>query len=262
MITRGAKNDDLWEMLAAKEPMWASCTMGRRRSNWQREEFFATGESEVSWAARVASKRGIFPSRRSLVVDFGCGPGRFIGPLSELFQQVIGVDTSKTMRSLTKQAYPADNVTVTHSTASIEAESVDLIYSTFVLQHLGLDGLNQSLREFVRILHPDGLLIFQYPARPRWTLPGIAFFLMPTALLVAIQRYIMRYPGTMPMSWMSSGKVAQRAQRCGLVIVEHMVGPMYSPNWKDIWYLAKKKSDDLRVASLPRPEDEDQESID
>ena len=66
--------------------------------------------------------------------------------------------------------------------------------------------------------------------------------LLPTALINAIERYFVRYPGIMLISWLSPEKVVRRAAACGLVIVEHKTGPKYSPNWKDVWYFARKDS--------------------
>lgn len=193
----------------------------------------------MSWAARVAQESQIYPTRRSLAVDFGCGPGRLTGALKERFQRVVGIDTSKTMLSMARRDHPEENIHFSNSTKTLENDSVDLVYSTFVLQHLTRDEVDDFLHEFARILHPGGLLIFQYPARPRWTLPGIAFLLLPTPLLTAIQRNILRYPGIMPMSWMTPAKIIRRTSACGLTVVEYQVGPKYSPNWKDIWYFAK-----------------------
>jgi ubiquinone/menaquinone biosynthesis C-methylase UbiE len=243
-VRRSDANDpDVWETLAQKDALWAACTSGKRHVDWQLDEFLATGEREVSWASRVVRESLNHPLRGSLAVDFGCGPGRLIGALKERFQQVAGIDRSQTMLRLARRAHPEDNVSFSESTKTLSEDSVDLVYSTFVLQHLTQDQVDECFREFARILRPDGLLIFQFPARPRLTLPGVAFLLLPTALLNAVERYVVRYPGIMPMSWLAPEKVARRAAACGLVIREHRTGPIYSPNWEDVWYFAQNSSE-------------------
>ena len=174
-----------------------------------------------------------------MAVDFGCGPGRLIGALKGRFDCVVGIDKSPTMLDLARRAHPEANVIFQKSTKVIETHSTDLIYSAFVLQHLSQGELDECLLEFARILRPAGLLIFQYPSRPRWTVPGAAFRLLPPALLEAVQRYIVRYPGSMPMSWMAPEGLARRVVACGLAIVEHRTGPRYTPNWEDVWYFAQ-----------------------
>lgn len=243
MRANGAYGQDVWEVLAKKDALWAACTSGKRRVDWRLDDFLATGEREVSWASRLAQESRIYPTRRSLAVDFGCGPGRLTGALRERFQRVVGIDTSPTMLSMARRSHPEGNVDFSESTDTLKNSSVDLVYTTFVLQHLTQDEVDDCFREFARILHSEGLLIFQYPARPRWTLPGIAFFLLPTQLLTAIQRYILHYPGIMPMSWMAPAQVVRRTVACGLTILQYQVGPKYSPNWKDTWYFAKISSE-------------------
>lgn len=193
----------------------------------------------MSWAISVAQESSIFPPRRSMAVDFGCGPGRLTGALKGRFDHVVGIDKSPTMLNLARRAHPETNVIFQEDTKTIKTHSVDLIYSAFVLQHLTQGELDECLFEFARILHPGGLLIFQYPARPRWTVPGLAFRLLPPMMLKAIQHYIMRYPGSMPMSWMAPEGLSQRAVADGLAIAEHRIGPRYTPNWEDAWYFAR-----------------------
>jgi ubiquinone/menaquinone biosynthesis C-methylase UbiE len=238
----GANDQNVWEALAKKDAMWAACTSGKRHVDWQLDDFLATGEREVSWASRAAQESLNFQLSGRVAVDFGCGPGRLIGALKERFQRVVGIDTSETMLRLARLAHPEDNVSFSKSTKALDEGSADLVYSTFVLQHLAQEQVHECFREFARILHCQGLLIFQYPARPRWTLAGVAFLLLPAAVLNAIERYVVRYPGIMPMSWQAPKKVARRAAACGLVILEHKTGPKYSPNWKDTWYFARKSS--------------------
>lgn len=179
MRTNDAYGQNVWETLANKDAFWAACTSGKRRIDWGLEDFLATGELEVSWASRVAQEGEFYPSRRSLAVDFGCGPGRLTGALKERFQRVVGIDTSEAMLGVARSVHPEEGIEFSESIKKLENDSVDLVYSTFVLQHLTRDEVRDCFHEFTRILHAGGLLIFQYPARPRWTVSGIAFFCCP-----------------------------------------------------------------------------------
>jgi hypothetical protein len=117
---------------------------------------------------------------------------------------------------------------------------VDLIYTTFVLQHVPKTSLDYYFSEFSRLLTTEGLLIFQYPVRPRWTLPGIGFKVLPAAVMNAGQRYLAGFPEAMPMNWMSSRKMAQKVATSGFPTCRDVFGLKYSPNWLDAWYLCKK----------------------
>ena len=47
---------------------------------------------------------------------------------------------------------------------SIESDSIDLVYTLLVLQHMRPRYIREYLAEFVRVLSPGGVLIFQLPA--------------------------------------------------------------------------------------------------
>jgi SAM-dependent methyltransferase len=147
----GAYGQDVWEALANKDPLWAACTSGKRRVDWRLDEFLASGEREVAWASHVAQLHRIFPTRRSLAIDFGCGPGRLTGALKERFRRVVGIDTSKTMLNIARRAHPNESVNFSESTKTLQNESVDLAYSTFVLQHLTQD----EGRRLLQRIHPN-----------------------------------------------------------------------------------------------------------
>ena len=136
MKKSGTSNPDVWETLAKKDVGWAACTCGKRHVDWQLDEFLASGEREVSWASQVAQESLNYRLHGSLAVDFGCGPGRLIGALKERFEQVVGIDTSTTMLSLARRAHPETNVSFSESTKTLGEDTVDLVYSTLVLQHL------------------------------------------------------------------------------------------------------------------------------
>jgi ubiquinone/menaquinone biosynthesis C-methylase UbiE len=231
-----------WEALAERDPFWASCTSGKRHVEWDVSEFLATGEREVAWAIESAKSKGIYPHYRSLAVDFGCGPGRFTGALTREFERVIGVDISPSMLNAASRIHTQASISFAPSTDVVEDGSASLIYCTFVLQHLTQEGRDSCLRDFARMLGKDGLLIFQYPAKPRRTPGGLVFTLVPPRIINAAQRYILRYPGVMPMSWMKPSDVSRHAVMADLAILDYRTGPEYSPNWVDIWYFARKDS--------------------
>jgi 2-polyprenyl-3-methyl-5-hydroxy-6-metoxy-1,4-benzoquinol methylase len=240
MTKRDAKLESEWERLARHDPLWSACTGGKRHITWQLDEFLATGAREVCWATGLAKETSIYPRSQSLAVDFGCGPGRLTGAMADSFAKVIGVDTSQTMVDIARRTHPRESVSFCKSTTELKAGCADLIYSTFVLQHLSRKRTDACLREFSRLLSSDGLLIFQYPAKPRRTPRGLAFALLSSLLVNAIQRHLLRYPGIMPMSWMSSDRMSRRIAAAGLTVLDYRTGPRYNTTWEDVWYFVRQ----------------------
>jgi trans-aconitate methyltransferase len=48
---------------------------------------------------------------------------------------------------------------------------IDLIYSNITLQHMPQENQYEYIREFIRILHPDGLAVFELPDGPEYRHP-------------------------------------------------------------------------------------------
>jgi SAM-dependent methyltransferase len=160
-----------WEDLGRVDPMWGVLNDRlRRHRRWDPAEFFATGEQDIAALMKSAEELGL-PRERKVVLDFGCGVGRLTQSLASRFEAYIGVDISESMleeartwnRDCTHCRF------VLNTTADLrpfESASVDLIYTRYVLQHLPSTELVLSyVSEFVRILRPDGLLVFQLPSR-------------------------------------------------------------------------------------------------
>lgn len=160
-----------WEDLGRVDPLWGVITWAdKRHGRWEPAEFFATGEQDIKWLMSWAEQLGL-PRERSLALDFGCGVGRLTRPLATHFENYVGVDISEPMLTHARAWNPDCThcrfvLNTTGDLRAFESDSVDLIYSRYVLQHLPSTGLVESyLREFVRILRSDGLLVFQLPTR-------------------------------------------------------------------------------------------------
>lgn len=187
MSLRG--HQQAWEDLGRVDPMWAVLTSApRRHGKWDPAEFFATGERDVATLIKHAAELGL-PRQQRTALDFGCGVGRLTRPLASHFESAIGVDISQPMIVQAQQWHGGCQgcsfvLNTTGDLRSFEDDSVDLIYTRYVLQHLPSGKLVQAyLREFVRILRPGGLLVFQLPSRI-----GLLHRLQPRRRLYAVLR--------------------------------------------------------------------------
>ena len=158
-----------WEDLAALDPLWAILAdPNRQHGRWDLEEFLATGVREVSDVLGVANELGCMPNR-GRALDFGCGVGRLTRALSAEFAECVGVDISSEMIRSARELN-ADRpkccflVNVAPDLALFEAGTFDFVLSLIVLQHMpsGQAALGY-LVEFLRVLRPGGLLVFQIP---------------------------------------------------------------------------------------------------
>jgi SAM-dependent methyltransferase len=159
-----------WNELAELDPLWAvlhEAPDGDER--WKLDDFFATGDGEVSGALDHARELGR-PVEWRRALDFGCGLGRLTRALGERFEQCIGVDVSETMLAAA-QRLNADRPTCEFvlntrpDLAAFDTGSFDLVYSSIVLQHLPAEAdVERLIGEFVRLVSPTGIAIFQLPS--------------------------------------------------------------------------------------------------
>jgi SAM-dependent methyltransferase len=102
-------------------------------------------------------------------LDFGCGVGRVTQVLSNYFDTVDGVDIAPSMIELAntynrcgdKVHYYFNNK---NSLEIFKDNSYDFIYSVEVFQHMHPRYQENYLSELLRILSPEGLLVFELPS--------------------------------------------------------------------------------------------------
>jgi ubiquinone/menaquinone biosynthesis C-methylase UbiE len=139
---------------------------------------------------RSAEELGL-PHQRKSALDFGCGVGRMARSLASHFESYTGVDISEPMIAQAREwnfdcTQCRFILNTTGDLRVFDNASFDLIHSRFVLQHLPSRALVESyLRDFIRILKPGGLLVFQLPCRI-----GLLHRLQPRRRLYTVLRGI------------------------------------------------------------------------
>ncbi len=185
---------DQWEALGASDPYWAVLTNPQKKGGrWDHDEFFGTGQEEIQVLLAKINRLGIRP-RRGLALDFGCGVGRLSRALAGAFERVLAVDMAESMLAEARAANAAYvNITFERNDpdnlASVASGSVDLVYSNITLQHALPATQTALIREFCRVLGPDGVLVFQTPSRenPR-SLAGLLHRMLGNRLLNLVRR--------------------------------------------------------------------------
>lgn len=159
-----------WQKLGTSDPLWSILTDPTKRGNrWELAEFWATGVTEIATVmSRVAQ---LWPDlSRTSALDFGCGVGRLSQALAGYFRTVHGVDIASSMidHARNYNRFP-DRVYYSVNTDPnlncFADQSFDFIYSNIVLQHMPPSLAFGYIRDFLRVVRPQGLLVFQLPSR-------------------------------------------------------------------------------------------------
>lgn len=158
-----------WHNLGLVDPMFAVLTNPLKKGRgWTEAEFFHTGKYEITRCLLDLHRRGIF-IRRGRALDFGCGVGRLSQALCLHFDECIGIDIAPSMIEAAESYNRFGDrcryvLNEQPNLRCVEEGSFDFIYSNIVLQHIRPELSMSYMGEFLRVLAPGGILVFQLPA--------------------------------------------------------------------------------------------------
>ena len=136
---------------------------GTEALGWNPAEFWATGHEEIGNLLRYLDDLG-FDERGGSALDFGCGIGRLCTGLAPHFKYVLGVDISIEMvrKAQEVNVWPNVRYRVCDDLRGLQGDR-DLIYSAITLQHMPAAMQATYVQDFVDLLAPDGVAVFQLP---------------------------------------------------------------------------------------------------
>jgi len=124
------------------------------------QEFWKRGEEDASRLLK-------FINKETIVLDVGCGIGRVMKSMAPHCREVHGVDTSALiLRRAKNELIELKNCFFHRSEFarfSFPANSFDLIYSFYTLQHMEKEDAYLSLRRMYDLLKPQGIIYVQFP---------------------------------------------------------------------------------------------------
>jgi SAM-dependent methyltransferase len=159
-----------WNEFGTTDPFWAILSdPSKRNGGWDPEEFFDTGRQWVAKVVEDLDARGFLAqARRRRALDFGCGAGRLTQALSRHFERCDGVDIAPSMIDLANRYNRYGGRCHYHLNAAPDLGlfpdgSFDFVYSQIVLQHMEPQYAHRYIGEFLRVLAPGGVAMFQLP---------------------------------------------------------------------------------------------------
>jgi len=145
---------------SSKPPDWE-----QRAKQFGKKAVINIGHSETFEDIQARDRREVFPflersltGSERLLLDYGCGLGRFAGGLADVAQcDVVGVDTTK---HLIAHAFPHPRVKYRHvqpASVPLPDKSADIIWIFGVLGCIDGETLDGTLSELKRVLRDGGL---------------------------------------------------------------------------------------------------------
>ena len=227
-----------WDQLGRTDPLWAILTDPNcRQGRWDPAAFFETGEKYMEALMGLAGSLGL-PARRETALDFGCGVGRLTQAAAAYFDQVTGVDIAPAMLELARQYNRHGErcrylLNEQNHLRQFAGGSFDFVYSCLTLQHLPRRHIRAYLGEFVRVVRPGGLVLFQLPSEHRYR--SLRHFLLHN-IYSTVARKILRRPDAMDMYGIPRPKAEQLLRERGGRVVLAMEDGSLGEEWVGYLY--------------------------
>lgn len=234
-----------WNNYGLKDPLWAVLTWREKEGGkWDVEEFFEQGRIEIeSVMNRVNSLAPSLKRRKAL--DFGCAVGRLTQALAGHFDEVVGVDIAESMIGLAKRYNKCGGRCQYHVSAAEDLglfsdSEFDLIYSSLVLQHMAPRYALAYIKEFVRLLQPNGVLVFQMTSRPGTFVRRVAFSLLPDQMIRVLRMVKYRTVHPIQMYGIRREEIVSLLEGMGVRILEIIDETPPRGGWEDFRYFVSK----------------------
>ena len=155
-----------WDQLGKEDPLWVVLTDPQKKGGkWNPSEFFDTGKTEIAAVLQevTALEKSI---KYGKALDFGCGVGRLTQALAANFDEAHGVDISPSMIEHANGFNPYGSKCIFHVNSQsnlqlFQNDYFDFIYSAIALQHIEPKYSKKYIEEFLRVLKPNGVCVFQ-----------------------------------------------------------------------------------------------------
>lgn len=240
-----------WDEFGRRDPLWAVLAEpGKKDNRWDPEEFFASGRAEAARVMNDLVPFGINP-HGGRALDFGCGAGRVTQALAEHFDEVVGVDIAPSMIAQARlhNRFGEKCRFVLNETDDLRAfhsASFDFIYSNIVLQHVKPRYVLRYLKEFVRLLTPAGVAVFQLPSH-RLVRPSrvgrLAWLPDPIWQQWLRLRLLFDFP-RMDIHGISKPDVIAHVERNGGIVIDVVPDSSAGPTWLGFRYSIARGSAD------------------
>jgi SAM-dependent methyltransferase len=219
---------EVFERSGREDPLYAVLTVhDRRGGRWDPEEFFARGREEIDRVLAYLAQRDLSVARGA-AFDFGCGAGRLSQALGDHFATVVGVDISSSMVDVAR-GYNRHGDRVRYQVndrpdlGDFAGDSFDFVYSNITLQHIPPGIALAYVTEFLRILRPGGLAVFQVRIGRRIE-PGTLSAILYKVRREYLRRLWQRLRGRIPyeMHFVATSQVEEAVARGGGRVLDRL----------------------------------------
>lgn len=161
-------SDKHWKKLGEDDPYYGVVSHDQFKAGSiddnNKEDFFKTGEEHIGIVFDTISKYLDNSFKPQSALDFGCGVGRLVVPLSKRVQRVVGVDISPGMleeaaANCSKRGITNASFVTSDDNLSKVSGQFDLVHSFIVLQHIPVVRGRQIIDRLISLMTPGAIAV-------------------------------------------------------------------------------------------------------
>ncbi|HZS14702.1 MAG TPA: class I SAM-dependent methyltransferase [Candidatus Dormibacteraeota bacterium] len=132
------------------------------------EEVFAQGEAYLDRVESRFAALGVPVDHAGAALDFGCGVGRVLVPMSRRYARTVGVDVAETMLAEARRHLGGGAAELLHYDGDdidgcLGEMRFDVLHTARTVQHIPPDDGVRILRSLLERLRPGGVALVQAP---------------------------------------------------------------------------------------------------
>lgn len=160
-----------WEKWGEQDPYYGVISSPVHRDGGEREAFLESGERYFKGLVQRFADIGIPLERHGTALDYGCGVGRVLTPMSRYFASTLGIDVSQAMLDEARRNVGAGaelcRLVEGDLQACLPQHRFDFIHSTLVFQHIPTAQGLSILSALMERLKPGGRIALCLPISAR-----------------------------------------------------------------------------------------------
>lgn len=243
-------SDREWQKWGSIDPYFGVLSTEEFRDGGNRAAFLQAGVEHLEGLRAQFSQRGIPLEASGSALDFGCGVGRVLGPMSRFFGASCGIDIAAGMLAEAAKNAPDAELRLFDGNdfaATLGDSSFHFVHSALVLQHIPVRRGLEYLEHLCAAVAPGGRMMIQAPIFPKnpWR-HRASQTIKANPLLCKVSRLLLLRPRpfdpVMQMNVYSAKALLPLWAHHGLQVR----GLETSPDgdlWQGWWYLCKPAND-------------------
>ncbi|HEY5601990.1 MAG TPA: class I SAM-dependent methyltransferase [Gammaproteobacteria bacterium] len=163
--------DKAWEKFGKNDPYYGVVThetfTGNKLDEKQLEDFFNSGREYINNVCSKIKKYLDAEFKPGASLDFGCGVGRLLIPISKISERTVGVDVSESMLKEAKNnliKFSGSNVELilSNNCDEVITRSFDFIHSFIVFQHIPVQRGFEIYKKLLDSLSSNGVGVLHF----------------------------------------------------------------------------------------------------